>query len=283
MLLSVLEATVPAVAFLLMVAVGLDVTRDDVRRIAGRWPLVGAATVVQALALPGAALWLAQWAPSTLIAEYLLLIAACPGGGMSNVYVYLARANTALSVTLTAASCMLAVLTMPLVFAAYEHLFARRLAFSLPLPALAGQLLLMTVIPVSLGVWLRLRRPEFERRHGRTLRALSAAGVAAIVVMGLVQSAGLFTIDIVQGGLLAAALATASMAIGAIAGVATRADAADRFTLVVEFAVRNLAIAMVIAVSLLGRPDFIAFGALALLAQALLLGGAVGWRLRRNS
>jgi hypothetical protein len=43
----------------------------------------------------------------------------------------------------------------------------------------------------------------------------------------------------------------------------------------VEFAVRNLALAMVIEVTLLGHPEFIAFGALALLGQALLLGAAV--------
>ena len=280
---SVLEAAVPIVAFLLMVAVGLDVTRDELKRIVGRSSLMGFASLMQAITLPLVALWLIQWAPSTRVAEYLLLLAACPGGGMSNVYVYLARANTALSVTLTATSCMLAVLTMPTVFAAYGYLFDQPLAFMLPLPTLAAQLFVMTVVPVVLGVWLRVRHPQFERRHGRTLRALSAAGVAAIVVMGLIQSAGMFNADIARGGVLATVLVIVSMAIGYVSGAALRTDGSDRFALLVEFAVRNLAIAMVVEVSLVGRPDFIAFGALALLAQALLLGAAVGWRLRGNS
>src|SRR6478672_12817961 len=98
-LLRILETFVPAVAFLLMLAVGLDVTRENLRNVSGRWRFLFAATAAQALMLPAAALMLvAATSPEARVAEYLLLVAACPGGGMSNVYVYLARANTALSV-----------------------------------------------------------------------------------------------------------------------------------------------------------------------------------------
>ena len=279
MLLSILEAGVPIVAFLLMVAVGLDVTRSDLQRVAHRWPAVMAATLVQALALPATALLLTDIPRTPTVAEYVLLVAACPGGGMSNVYVYLARANTALSVILTAVSCMTAVVTMPLVFAACAAISQRSLAFSLPLPTLIAQLLIMTVLPVAFGAWLRDRRPELERRYGRLLRTAAAAGIALIVVVGLGQSAGMFTTELLRGGIAAALLAAGGMLLGYVFGLAARMPESDRFTLLVEFAVRNLAIAMVIEVTLLGRPDFIPFGALALLAQALLLGAAVKLRL----
>lgn len=67
---------------------------------------------------------------------------------------------------------------------------------------------------------------------------------------------------------------------GLLLGVLFRLPAGDRFALLVEFGVRNLAIAMVIAVSLLGRADFVAFGALALLGQAAVLLAAVRIRTR---
>jgi BASS family bile acid:Na+ symporter len=275
MLLRILETGVPLMAFVLMVAVGLDVTRDDLRRVASRIGTVGLLTVAQGILLPVAAWTLIPLAPSDRIAMFLLLIAACPGGGMSNVYVYIARANTALSVTLTAVSCLAAIVTMPAVFAAYQLVSGRAAAFALPLPTLLAQLLIMAVIPVSAGVWIRDRYPALERRHGGRFRALSAAGVIVIVTVGILQSAETMTLDLVRGGGIAALLVAFGMAAGWLVGAAMRLRAADRFTLLVEFAVRNLAIAMVIEVTLLGHPDFVAFGALALLGQAILLGAAV--------
>jgi BASS family bile acid:Na+ symporter len=278
MLLRILQTGVPLMAFLLMVAVGLDVTRDDLRRVASQARTVALLTLAQVILLPIAAWILVPLVPSDRIAMFVLLIAACPGGGMSNVYVYIARANTALSVTLTAVSCLAAIVTMPAVFAAYQLVSGRAAEFALPLPTLLAQLLIMAVIPVTLGAWIRDRYPALERKHGGRFRALSAAGVVFIVAIGIVQSAGTITLGLVRGGAVATLLVAFGMAAGWLVGAAMRLPATDRFTLLVEFAVRNLAIAMVIEVTLLGHPDFVAFGALALLGQALLLGAAVGTR-----
>jgi BASS family bile acid:Na+ symporter len=280
MLLRVLETGVPVVAFLMMVAVGLDVTRADLRRVASLAPAIAAITLGQAVLLPIAAWLLTALVPSAHIAAFLLLVGACPGGGMSNVYVYLARANTALSVTLTAISSLGALATMPVVFTAYRLVAGRDAGFAVPLPTLLAQLLIMAVIPVTAGAWIRDRYPELERAYGGRFRALSAAGVVLIVSIGIVQSAGTLTIDLAAGGGVATILVALGMAAGWLLGAALRMGAADRFTLLVEFAVRNLAIAMVIEVTLLGHPDFIAFGALALLGQAVLVGLAVVARAR---
>ena len=275
-LLDLLERGVPAVAFLLMVAVGLDVTRQDLRRIAGTRALVAAATAAQVLLLPAAALLIVQLFVRHLqVADYLLLTAACPGGGMSNVYVYLARANTALSVTMTALSSILAVVTMPLVIAGYERALGRAVAFALPVHTLLAQLLVMAVVPVLIGAYVRDRWPSAEEKYGGRLRALSAAGVVAIVVIGLVQSAGSLRRVLLTGGAAAGVLVCAGLLLGWITGRVFRSPAPDRFALVVEFGVRSLAIAMVIQVTLLRDPAFVPFGAVALFAQAALLMGAV--------
>ncbi len=280
-LLRILETGVPLMAFLMMVAVGLDVTRDDLRRVASRAGTIAFVTLAQVVLLPLAAWLLVPLVPSERIAMFLLLVAACPGGGMSNVYVYLARANTALSVTLTAVSCLAAIVTMPAIFAVYQRVTGSAAAFALPLPTLLAQLLIMAVIPVTAGAWIRDRHPQLERAYGRRFRALSAAGVVLIVTIGIVQSASSMNLALVRGGAAATALGACGMAAGWVLGSVLRMPAPDRFTLLVEFAVRNLAIAMVIAVSLLHHPDFVAFGALALLGQALLLGAAVSVTARR--
>lgn len=282
MALQIVEMGVPIVAFLMMVAVGLDVTREDLGRVAGRARTIAGLTIAQVLCLPAAAWLLAPFVPTRRIAGFLLLVAACPGGGMSNVYVYLARANTALSVTLTAVSCLAAIVTMPAVFALYAMAGGGPGEFTVPLPTLLAQLLVMAVIPVSTGVWIRYRYPELERKHGNRLRTLSAAGVAAIVGIGLAQGGAMLTGDLAVGGAAATVLAAAGMGLGWLLGVLLRLPPSDRFTLLVEFAVRNLAIAMVIQVTLLHHVEFIAFGGLALLGQALLLGAAVQRQRRRT-
>ena len=282
-LLKIVEAGVPIVAFLLMVAVGLDVTREDLRRLAGRGWMIAGLTIAQAILLPAIAWILAPHLPPSRIAEFLLLVAACPGGGMSNVYVYLARANTALSVTLTAVSCLAAIVTMPAVFAVYAMASAHPVDFSLPLPTLLVQLLFMAVIPVSVGVLIRDRYTELERKQGRRFRALSTVGGVLIVGVGLLEGSGMLTRALALGGAAATLLAATGMAAGWLLGVLSRMPPSDRFTVGVEFAVRNLAIAMVIEVTLLHNTEFIAFGGLALLGQSLLLGAAVGWQRRRRS
>jgi BASS family bile acid:Na+ symporter len=99
---------------------------------------------------------------------------------MANVYTHLGRANVALSVTLTAVSCLAAVLTTPLALTALAAQFGESARFPVPLAALAGQLLLLLVLPVLAGMVIR-RRPENTRRHGRALLGLSVAAVAALL------------------------------------------------------------------------------------------------------
>ena len=66
--------------------------------------------------LPGLALLLiACFVPPAHVAAGLLLVAACPIGGISNTYSYLAQASTALAVALTTLSSAAAAITIPVI------------------------------------------------------------------------------------------------------------------------------------------------------------------------
>ena len=105
---------VPPIAALLLFAVGLDLTAADLRRVREDPRLLVAGLVAPPLLLAPLALALVRlFQPPTPIAVGLLLVAMCPIGGVSNTYSYLARASTALSVTLTGLSCLLGVVTIP--------------------------------------------------------------------------------------------------------------------------------------------------------------------------
>lgn len=86
----------------LMFGVALDLKIDDFKYIGSHFRSVWVGLVSQWLLLPiltMGLIWILQ--PEVSLALGMLLIAACPGGNVSNYAVHLAKANAALSVVLT--------------------------------------------------------------------------------------------------------------------------------------------------------------------------------------
>src|SRR5690625_1175052 len=106
----------PASLFLIMFGLGLTLLTDDFKRLLEnpRATLLGVS--LQILALPLVAFLLANTLlrDSPVMAVGLMILAVCPGGATSNLITYLARGDIALSVTLTAISSFIAVITIPL-------------------------------------------------------------------------------------------------------------------------------------------------------------------------
>jgi BASS family bile acid:Na+ symporter len=154
---SVLDVGIPVVAFLIMTIVGLDLTRADFERVRRRPRVLVAGLLGPLLLLPPIALAVVALAVVALvpmpeeIRAGLLLLAVCPVGGISNTYNYLARASTALSMTLTAGSCLLAVVTMPLLAHLFEAALGRPFGYRAPAGPLAVQVLGMLVLPVAVS------------------------------------------------------------------------------------------------------------------------------------
>ena len=190
---SIVDAGVPVLVFFAMVVVGMELTTDDFRRVARQPGTVVAATVGQFVLLPIIGWLLVRCLGlQPAIAQGVLLVAACPSGAMANVYTYLARANVALSVTLTAVSCLAAVLTTPLALAALQAQVGESTGFPVPFAVLAGQLVLLLVLPVLAGMGIRRRWPDITQRHGRTLLGFSIATLAALLGLIIVQEAEQF-------------------------------------------------------------------------------------------
>lgn len=75
------------------------------------------------------------------VATGLVLVGSCPGGVMSNVIAYLAHANVALSVTMTACSTLLSPVATP----AFMSLLAEPCASMLPPVAMASVCLIIAI------------------------------------------------------------------------------------------------------------------------------------------
>jgi len=241
---TVVDAGVPVLVFFAMVVVGMELTTDDFWRVARQPSTVVAAIVGQFVLLPVLG-WLLvgclDLPPS--IARGVLLVAACPSGAMANVYTYLARANVALSVTLTAASCLLAVLTTLLALAVLHAQVGESTGFPVPFAVLAGQLFLLLVLPVLTGMGIRRRWPDITKRHGRSLLGLSITALAALLGFVIVQEVEQFASALTDIAAAAALLTVLAFGAGWATGWASAAGATDRFTVGMVFVVRNVGVA----------------------------------------
>lgn len=255
-----------------MTVVGLGLRRDDFIRLRQQPQVVAAGLLGPLLLLPPLALiltWGFRAAPE--VAAGVLLIASCPIGGISNTWSYLARAATALSVTLTGLSCLFAGVTMPLLARLFEMAAGHRLELTAPMRLLVAQLLLMLALPVLLGMWLRARWPGFAERHRPALQRIAFAGVGVLLLIPLIDDPSAFVAGLSTTVPLAAAFVTCSTGVGwATAALATR-DIRSRFTVAAEFGTRNIAVATYIAVSVLGRVEFARFAVTYFLVEAPLM------------
>jgi BASS family bile acid:Na+ symporter len=260
----------------MMIVVGIDLTFHDFRRVMKRTGLIVTATLGQSLIVVLAIAIAKGLSLDTQTAAALLLIAVCPTGGISNFFVYLARANTALSVTLTVFSCTAAVVTMPLLMWLSETYVSGFEGFAVPYRALAVNLLLLLGLPTALGMVTRRFKPTLADRLERPLRRLSLCGI--IVALGLMvyTARKSVSIPLTEMSIAIALFVTLSMFLGYGLGWLARANRQDRFTLLIEYGVRNLGIALAVAVTILDWVEFAAFGAIYGPIDVLVCLGAVG-------
>ncbi len=109
----------------------------------------------------------------------LVIMGTCPGGTTSNMFTYFARADVALSMSMTAASKLVGVFMMPLCL----FLYARRFTDArVVLPYLdVVKTLVVLLVPVMLGMWLRQKK---GLRFAVTAEKIgSAAGVLVLLLL----------------------------------------------------------------------------------------------------
>jgi BASS family bile acid:Na+ symporter len=257
---QLIEIAIPLITFLLMLVVGFDLTPADLGRVRSRPAVLVAGLVGPVVILPPiAVLLIALLSPPPEVAAGLLLIAACPVGGISNVYSYLARASTALSVALTALSCLAAAATIPLITHLFQLALGRPFGAVVPWHALVAQLIAVIVAPVALGMVVRRRAPAWTARHDRQLRAAGFIALGLLIALVIANQRDEFLSNLRDMLAVATLMIVAAMAAGFVVALAAGAGARDRFTLSVEFATRNVAVATAIAITLLGRIHFAVF------------------------
>lgn len=281
---TLLQIAPAAVTLLLMFTVGLSIDPRAIGRLLAKPGVMLVLVGLQIALVPplGAGLaWIlaATTSPGRDAALWIILLASCPGGAISNALVLYGRGDVAMSVLLTAATSLLAAISMPIVLLAMGRV---GLAPSLEVPAAAlfAQAVLLLLLPCLTGMLLRrLRRGEADRlvRGCGRLGGLLLIGTLALAMAE--HRHALVSIWPVAVG-AAILFVVGAGALGAAIGLLMRLDSSRTFTVAVEFGVRNIAAAFAISILSYGRDDFAAFGAVYLLAEVLLIASVATIRRR---
>jgi len=273
---TVLDTGILVVTLLLLFTVGLELKARDLHDLAYRKAVLLGTLFLPAILLPLLAFGLARVLalPPHLTAG-ILLLAACPVGDIANFYTLLARGNLALSVSVNTLSCLLSVDTMAVAFELYRRLLGQRFEFALPPLALVLRLALLVVIPVLVGMVVRSWKTTWAAAQRDLLRNLCLIGTAFLLVFVLVNRWTQVLADWRQTAQAAVVFMVAALAAGLTVARVLRLSATDSVTVGILFTVRNVALAVAIAVTILNRIEFVEIAVVYFLAEVPLLLGLV--------
>lgn len=179
-----------AILGIVMFSVAIDLSPRDFRPLLRRpWSLiVGFAS--QFLVLPALTFVLVQILhPAPSIALGLILVAACPGGNVSNFFTHRAGGNTALSVSLTAFATVAAIVMTPFNIALWGSLYAPTRALlhatAIDPASVAITVGVMLLLPLIAGIALNHARPDLTARLRGPLKWVSMAIFVAFIALAL--------------------------------------------------------------------------------------------------
>ncbi|NET00694.1 MAG: bile acid:sodium symporter family protein [Sphaerospermopsis sp. SIO1G1] len=247
----------PVSLAIIMLGMGLSLVPADFKRVSQYPKPVAIGLICQLILLPILGFIIATIVPmQPTMAMGLMIIALCPGGVSSNIITFLAKGDVALSVTLTAFSSMITVLTIPLFGnLAYQHFIGETASIALPIGKTIFQIFVMTIVPISVGMIFRKLYPKFAISIEKLTRKLAIGLLAIIIILLTIREWENLPNFIVQVGLGIVLLNSISMLIGFAVSKLLNLNSAQQICITIEVGLQNGALALAITVGILNNPE----------------------------
>jgi len=173
-----------------MFSIAIDLKPEDFKRLAHAPKPLIAGLFSQFVVLPVLTFGLVLLLnPQPSIALGLILVAACPGGNISNFITHRAGGNAALSVSMTAFATVGAIFLTPFNIAFWGSLYepTRNILKATAVDPISVAITVgfMLVLPLILGIWLNVKRPDITARLRTPLQWVSMGIFIAFVVLAL--------------------------------------------------------------------------------------------------
>ncbi|MDO6563503.1 bile acid:sodium symporter family protein [Amphritea sp. 1_MG-2023] len=255
---NALSLLLPVALFIIMLGMGMTLKRDDFVRLRYQPVALIAGLVFQLLLLPLLA-WLvvSLLEVPVLLAAGLLIVSFAPGGATSNMISYLCRADTALSISLTAVTSLIIPFSLPwLTWLTLEYLLGEGVLVALPLLSTVMKLVIVTLLPVAIGLMIHARWPRLCAQLQRPVKVLSLFFMLIVVV--LISWANRQEIPSLLPVLTPAIMLLASSAMvlaGLLARYVLRLEPKIALTLSIETGIQNAGTALMVTGALLQQSE----------------------------
>jgi BASS family bile acid:Na+ symporter len=243
---------------IIMLGMGLSLVIDDFKRIILYPKAILVGITNQLIILPLIGFGIASIFPlQPEIAIGIMILAACPGGPTSNLISHLAKGDVALSVTLTALSSFITIITIPFIINfALIHFLDEGQMIRLDVIETIIQIMVITLIPVSIGMLIRRYKKDFALKMAKPVRIASGFVIALVIIGIVIKERENFISYFQQAGIVAFLLNFITMVIGYFSSKLFRITAKRAVSISIESGIQNGTLAISIAVVLLGNTAF---------------------------
>ncbi len=177
----------------IMFGIALDLNYKQFREVIAQPKSLIIGLISQFLLLPAVTFILVKIiSPSPAVALGMILVAACPGGIISNFISSLAKGNVALSVSMTAITTIAAIILTPANFALWGYLYERTSPLLRPLEIDPLQMfmtvLILMAIPISMGIIFTRYFPATAKKIIRPFRIFSFLAFVGFAIMAFANN-----------------------------------------------------------------------------------------------
>jgi BASS family bile acid:Na+ symporter len=182
---------------IIMFGVALGIKLEDFKRLWENPRIVLTGIASQFIMLPLVTfIFIKLVNPMPSIALGMMMVAACPGGNISNFMTHLAKGNAALSVSLTAFATLASMVMTPFNLQFWGNLYAPTAEIlrtvQLNWWELVKLVILILGVPLVIGMWVRQFRSKLADRLSRILKPLSMVIFLLFIVLAFYDNLEIF-------------------------------------------------------------------------------------------
>lgn len=182
------------------------------------------------------------------IAMGMILVAACPGGNMSNFISALAKGNTALSVSMTGVTTLFAVFITPLNFKIWGTIYVNFLSrksetllqpIEISFLQMLFTLCILLIIPILAGMLVSRYLPKVKKAVLKPVKVISLLAFFAILIGAIGSNMYIFLNNLFYIFLIVLIHNGLALLSGYLLGVTFKRPRADRRSLMIETGIQN--------------------------------------------
>lgn len=242
---------------IVMYGVALNLHTKDFKEILTNPRSVIIGLLSQVVLLPAATFGLITLLnPHPSLALGMILVAACPGGPLSNFIAHMSGGNAELSVSLTAITTLLSSFTTPFNFAFWANMLDIQSASGKPLTIdfieMVIVILELTIIPTFLGMFTRHRFPQFAEKISKVFRIISLIIFVIFILGAFIDNLGIFVKYLFHFLGLVLAHNLVALLVGGLTAKVFKIPGRDLRTITIETGIQNGSTSMVLTMAFFG-------------------------------